>query len=94
MKRIINNPFTAKFPSLDLHGETQDTINYLINDFINDNIKLKNKNILIIHGKGSGKIRNKTHELLKNNNHVKKYYLDMFNEGCTIVELRIDRYEK
>lgn len=90
MKRIIKNPFTIKYPKIDLHGETTDTITYLINDFINDNIKLKNKNIEIIHGKGSGKLKTKTHELLKKNKKVNSYYMDIFNEGSTIVELNID----
>ena len=42
---IIN---TSNFPTLDLHGEICDIARVLINDFISDNIKEKNKVIVII----------------------------------------------
>lgn len=90
MNRIIKNPFTAKYPSIDIHGETTDTCVFVIKDFINDNLKLKEKNIIIIHGKGEGKLKNATHELLRKHPKVVKYYIDMYNEGCTIVELSVD----
>ena len=46
-----NNPFINLYPSIDLHGE--DVVNALIkvDEFINDSIKLKQKNIIVIHGK-------------------------------------------
>lgn len=90
MNKIISNPFIAKCPSLDIHGETTDTCLFVIKDFINDNIKLKESTIIIIHGKGQGKLRKRTHEILHNHPKVKKYYIDMFNEGCTIVELNVN----
>ena len=89
MNRIIHDPFTARFPRIDIHGETSLTCVAVINSFINDNIKLKNKNIIIIHGKGTGILKKATHECLKSNKNVKKYYIDGFNDGQTIVELDI-----
>lgn len=89
MSRIINNPFTYRFPHLDIHGETTLTCIAVINSFIKDNIKLKHKNIIIIHGKGSGLLRKATHEYLKKNKYVSKYYIDGMNDGQTIVELKI-----
>ena len=62
---------------------------YLVESFIRDNVKLKNAKVVIIHGKGSGALRSKTHELLKRNKRVNKYYIDGLNDGQTIVELRI-----
>ena len=88
MRKIID-PFTDYLPHLDLHGETTSTIDYLDESFIKDNIKLKNKKVVIIHGKGSGALRNKTHELLKRNKRVNKYYIDGLNDGQSIVELDI-----
>lgn len=88
MNRIINDPFTARFPRIDIHGETSATCVAVINKFINENLKLKNKNIIIIHGKGTGILRKATHELLKKNKNVSKYYLDGLNDGQTIVELK------
>jgi DNA mismatch repair protein MutS2 len=89
MNKIIHDPFTARFPRIDIHGETSLTCVAVINSFINDNIKLKNKDIIIIHGKGTGILKKATHECLKNNKKVKKYYIDGFNDGQTIVELDI-----
>ena len=89
MSRIIRDPFTYILPKLDIHGETEATCVAVINSFINDNIKFKNKKIVIIHGKGQGILKNKTHELLKHNKNVIKYYLDGLNDGQTIVELKI-----
>lgn len=88
MSRIINDPFTFHFPHLDIHGETSLTCIAVINSFIKDNIKLKKKNIVIIHGKGSGTLRKATHEYLKKNKYVAKYYIDGMNDGQTIVELK------
>lgn len=89
MNRTINDPFTCRFPRLDIHGETTSTCVVVINGFIKDNIKLKEKSIIIIHGKGSGALKKATHELLKQNRNVEKYYIDGFNDGQTIVELKI-----
>ncbi len=76
-----------KLPTLDLHGESSDIARIYINDFINDNIKLKNNTITIIHGKGTGKLREITHETLKNNKNVLEYKIWYFNEGVTLVKL-------
>lgn len=89
MSRTINDPFTYFFPRIDIHGETTSTCVAVINSFIKDNIKLKQKSIIIIHGKGSGKLKNATHNLLKNNKYVNKFYIDGLNDGQTIVELKI-----
>lgn len=83
---IIN---TSNLPTLDLHGEICDIARVLINDFISDNIKEKNKVIVIIHGKGSGKIKRITHEVLRENRSVLEYKTSYFNDGMTLVKLNI-----
>ena len=83
----MNNIFLNILPSLDLHGYTRDMIEVLINDFITDNLKMKKYKIVIIHGKGEWILKLKTHELLKKDKRVKKYYQDASNIGCTVVEL-------
>ncbi len=87
MTRIIRDPFTYNLPHLDIHGETSQTCIAIINEFINDNIKLKNKKIIIVHGKGTGILKKTTHEILKKNKKVAKYYIDGMNDGQTIIEL-------
>ena len=79
------------YPSLDLHGEKPDTIEFLINDFINDQIKLKNYHIIIVHGIGKYIIKNRLYEVLANNKNVLHYELTYNNIGSTYVELRVDK---
>lgn len=81
------DPFIAILPQLDVHGYTEDTVMTIVNDFINDNIKLHNHKICIIHGKGQNILKNKIHASLKRDRRVSKFYLYNFNIGCTIVEL-------
>lgn len=84
------DPFTINLPTLDVHGYTSDVVMTFVNDFINDNYKLKNKKIMIIHGHSSNILKNKIHGDLKRNKQVSKYYLHYFNIGCTIVELNLE----
>ena len=60
----------------------------LVNEFINDNIKLKNRKIVFIHGKGAGILKKVIHEYLKNDKRVLEYKTDNLNDGVTIVTLR------
>ena len=74
-------------PSLDLHGENSDYAKIAINDFINDQYKIKSEKIIIVHGIGTGVIRKTTQEVLRKNKLVKSYKIDFFNPGTTVVEL-------
>ncbi len=89
MNKIMRDPFTYYYPKIDIHGETSMTCVAVINSFINDNIKLKNENIIIIHGKGTGILKNATYEVLKNNKNVIGFHIDPWNEGQTIIKLNI-----
>lgn len=85
---MIDNYYLYKnLPSIDLHGCNRYEACILVNSFINDNIKLKNNLIIIVHGKGEGILRKSIHEELKKNKKVKAFRLDAFNDGCTIVEI-------
>lgn len=79
--------FLNILPSLDLHGNTKDMIYVLIDEFISDNIKLNNKKIVLIHGKGEWILKNETHHILSKDKRVKNYYQSAINIGCTVVEL-------
>lgn len=85
--------FNSKSPTLNLHGETRETITFLINDFINDNIKLGIEYIGIIHGRSSDILKNKTHEVLKTNKMVDSFKVDIFNPGVTIVKLKLKQHK-
>ncbi len=81
------DPFLNILPVIDLHGFNRDMVKYVIDDFIKDNIKLNNKKIIVIHGKGQGVVKNELHMILKRDKRVRRYYLDSFNIGETIIEL-------
>lgn len=89
-----NNPydiFTKMYPHLDIHGETVATSDLVIKSFIQDNIKLGNEYIVIIHGIGGGLLKKKTHEILKSHKSVIEFNLDFYNPGSTVIKLNIDK---
>lgn len=78
-------------PSIDLHGENKESALYFLNDFIDDNIMLKNELIKIIHGKGKYILKKAIHDDLRKNRRVKEYKTDIYNDGVTIVLLNIKK---
>ncbi len=82
---------TSKSPRIDVHGETYDSVSLYLTQFIDDNYKLGNKYIAIIHGKGEGILKNRIHELLKNNGKVEDFYLNNWNIGETIIVLKVEK---
>lgn len=89
MKKIID-PFTDFLPRLDLHGMDRVLARIKVEEFINDNIKLRNKKIVIIHGIGEGILKDEVFRTLKSNKNVESFKLNGLNVGCTIVNLKID----
>lgn len=84
---IDNYMLYSNLPIIDLHGCDRFETSILVKEFILDNVKLKNKLLKVIHGKGENILRDTVHKELKNNKNVLKYKVDVFNEGVTIVEL-------
>lgn len=74
--------------SLDLHGESVEISKVLINEFIEDNYRMKKEKVLIIHGVGTKKLLKVTQEVLSKNKYVENYKIDNFNLGQTIVSLK------
>lgn len=77
----------SNIPTIDLHGYDRDYARIMINDFIYDNHKMKNKKIIIIHGNGTGIIKKTCQDTLKKNKYVKEYKIDNFNTGMTLVNI-------
>ncbi len=75
-------------PSLDLHGLDRDYAVILIKEFIEDNYKMQNKRVIIVHGNGTGILKKATKETLRKNKLVSNFKIDNFNSGMTIVELK------
>lgn len=81
--------FIDNLPSVDLHGFDRDSARVKVLEFIKDNLKMKNDIICIVHGVGSGIIKNEIHSTLKRHKNVIEYKLFYRNIGCTIVKLNI-----
>ena len=88
MKTVFDDIFIDSLPKLDLHGEIRDSARVLVKEFIEDNYKLKNYKLNIVHGVGKGIIKDEVHRVLKQNKLVEDFHLNHFNQGCTIVYLK------
>ncbi len=86
LKEVI---FTDNLPNIDLHGLDRDTARVKVLEFINDNKHMKNEIICIVHGIGSGIVKEEVHKTLKRNKDVIEYKLFYNNVGCTIVRIKV-----
>lgn len=87
MKKYVD-PFIDFLPSIDLHGYDRVSARIKTDEFISDSIKLKRKKVVIIHGKGTGIVKEEVYKYLKNNKNILSYNLYWNNPGTTIVELK------
>ena len=91
MKSAFDDIFINSLPTLDLHGETRDSSRVLVKEFIYDNYSLKNNKVVIIHGVGKGIVKDEVYKCLKTNKYVENFHLNHFNQGCTLVYIKIKR---
>lgn len=70
--------------SVDLHGLTADQALALIEKTLSDALVKGSERLEIIHGLGSGKLKQVTHDYLRNSQHVRSFHLDIANPGATI----------
>ncbi|MBR6113087.1 MAG: Smr/MutS family protein [Bacilli bacterium] len=91
MMHIDEVIYIDNLPKIDLHGENSETARVLINDFINDNYKQQNNLFCIVHGIGSGLLRTTTSDTLRKNKKVIAYKTYYYNQGCTLVEINLDK---
>ncbi len=76
---------------LNVLGLTVDEATLMVDKFLDDCSIANLQTIRIIHGKGTGKLKNGIHQFLKSNSHVKSFRLGTFGEGemgVTVVELK------
>ena len=76
---------------INVIGYNVDEAIFVIDKFLDDCSLAKLQNVRIVHGKGTGKLRNGIHQFLKTNPHVKSFRIGNFGEGemgVTIVELK------
>ncbi len=76
---------------INVIGENVEDAIYVLDKYIDDCSIAKLSPIRIVHGKGTGKLREGIHQYLKKNPHVKSFRLGTFGEGemgVTVVELK------
>ncbi len=76
---------------LDIRGMMVDEGTILLDKFIDDAVMSSVKTLSVIHGKGTGALRNGIHNYLRTNKFVKSYRLGVYGEGdsgVTIIELK------
>ena len=87
----------AKFKSQNISSEINvigmnvDEATFVIDKYLDDCTIAKISPVRVVHGKGTGKLRDGIHKFLKTNPHVKSFRLGTFGEGemgVTIVELK------
>ena len=85
------NPSSHVGLSLDLRGKRVEEVDYLLDQYIDQAILGNLTQVSIIHGFGTGAVRKKVQEYLKNNPSVKSYRYGGEGEGLngvTIVYLK------
>jgi DNA mismatch repair protein MutS2 len=68
-------------PEVDLRGMRADEVDDLLLPAIDDAVRADLKSVRIIHGKGTGVLRERVAELLKKDVRVKEFRLGLWNEG-------------
>ena len=78
-------------PEINLIGMTVDEAMPLLDKYIDDAYLAHLPQVRIIHGRGTGALRNATHKLLKRASQVEEFHLGAFGEGdhgVTIAKLK------
>ena len=86
--RDFVDPFLYNVPHLDLHGYDRTGAVAMTKLFIDQNIRIKESKIIIIHGKGSGILKKSIHDYLKTDKRVLSFKTNNYNDGETIVNLK------
>lgn len=86
----VSKTRTAK-PEINVIGLNVDEAIFVIDKFLDDGYLAKLQTVRIVHGKGTGKLREGIHKFLKTNSHVNSFRIGTFGEGemgVTVVELK------
>ena len=78
-------------PEINLIGMTQDEAIFTLDKYLDDAFLAHISPVRVVHGKGSGVLRNAVHNYLKRQKHVKSFRPGTFGEGdygVTIVEFK------
>lgn len=92
-KVSVTQDSKAKFisPEINVIGQTVDDAVFVIDKYLDNCYMSGMSPVRIVHGKGTGKLREGIHKYLKRNSHVKSFRIGTFGEGemgVTVVELK------
>ena len=93
ISKNTSNTFKSKNISSEINviGQNIEDACFIIDKYLDDCYLSKLNTIRIVHGKGTGKLREGIHIFLKKHSHVKNFRLGTFGEGemgVTVVELK------
>lgn len=86
----ISKSRTAK-TEINVIGQNVEEAVFIVDKFLDDSSLAKLQTVRIVHGKGTGKLRDGIHQFLKKNPHVKSFRLGIYGEGemgVTVVMLK------
>lgn len=86
----VSKTRTAK-SELNIIGLNVEEAIFVVDKFLDDSYLAKLETVRIVHGKGTGKLREGIHKFLKTNSHVKSFRLGTYGEGemgVTVVDLK------
>ena len=86
----FNNNISSISPEINVIGENGDSAIAIIDKYLDSCYVSGIHQVRIVHGKGTGKLRDVIHNYLKNNKYVKSFSIAPYGEGdfgVTIVNL-------
>lgn len=83
----VHDIFLDNLPNIDLHGFDRESARVITNDFVDEASKLGYDKFVIIHGIGTGVVKDAVHQTLSKNKKVQFYKVNSQNSGCTVVTL-------
>ena len=91
--KISGNNLKSKTATTEINviGQNVEEAIFVIDKFLDDSALAHLQNVRIVHGKGTGKLRQGIHQYLKKHPHVESFRLGNFGEGemgVTIVEIK------
>ena len=91
--KVSNNRLKAKTASTEINviGQTVDEAIFVVDKFLDDAALSHIQVVRIVHGKGTGKLREGIHQFLRKHPHVNSFRMGTFGEGemgVTVVELK------
>lgn len=84
---MLNDIFLDILPKIDLHGYDRDSARVSVNDFVDEAYFMNYDKIVIIHGIGSGILREVVSDTLRKNKKVQSFNVVGSNIGCTLVKI-------